>query len=120
MATTVPLKPDLSGRFPDATINIANPNEGVVYDVGGWDLFSLQVLDDSEVAVDRNSAAHALKVQKSNAGMGPVDFATPVTQSVVGMTATQTVTCMGFVHATNTTVGTSGKIRLIARVDRNR
>lgn len=118
MATIPHVKPDLAGKFPDQTIDIANINEGVIYDVSTWDYFSLQVLDDDSVAVVRGS--HVLKVQKSNAGMGPVDFATPVTQSTVGMTATQTVTCMGSVHALNTTAGTSGKIRLCARVDRIR
>lgn len=116
MATIPHVKPDPSGKFPDVSIDVANVNEAVIFDVAGWDYFTLQMVKDGGADV----TSLVLKVQKSNDGAHPVDFASAVTQSVEGMTAVQTITCMGYVHATATTAGTSGTIRLHARVDRIR
>lgn len=115
MATVEILKADpATGKFPDRTIDIANVNEAFGYDVGTWDYFTLQVLASGSVTL----GSHVLKVQKSNNGADPVDFASAVTQSTDGMTELLDVTAVGYVIVKNTTAGTSGNRRLIARAQR--
>lgn len=116
MGYAQPVKPNAFGVFEPVYIDIANLNETVVFDVGGWDSFSLQRVNNGSVNVGSN----VLKVQKSNNGASPVDFSGAVTLSAEGMTATQEITAIGFVHAVNTTAGTSGIIALHARVQKNR
>lgn len=115
MATIQRVYPDQKGFFSPVVTGIT-VNEEVIFDTAGWDSFTLQMVKNA----DADLTSLVLKVQKSNDGCNPVDFASAVTQSTEGMTAKQEVTAVGFVHAVVTTAGTSGYITLHARVQRNR
>ncbi len=114
MADNPPIIASLAGKYPDQTLIVTEVNSSVVFDTGGWDSFTLQMTKDG----DADLTSMVLKVQKSNDARNPVDFASAVTQSSEGMTAKQDVTAIGFVHAKITTAGTSGRIRLFARAQK--
>ena len=115
MATVEVLKPDARGVYPVRSINLANVNEAVIFAVGDWDYMTIQRINSGSVSL----GSEVLKIQQSNDGCNAVDFSSAVTLNDVGMSALLTVTGIGFVHATNTTAGSSGTIQLIAKARRN-
>lgn len=112
MATTQIISANDRGIFAPQRIDISNVNEEVIFDVQRWGSFTVQAVEDGVVTI----GSLVLKVQVSNDGCNPEDFPSgAITRSSAGITATQNVLAIRYVHCIVTTAGTGGYFKLIAQ-----